>query len=89
MKEKLPVINLTEEDLMTKRIQIDELKLKVDTLNISKIQFEKMIELDMPLRQARNELAKVNGDLRITEKNIKILEKMVREKKQTLNQPVN
>ena len=79
MKEESKI--LTEAEIKHKRRMLESEKLKAETLNIQIEQTEKFIEKELPMRQARLNLMNLKGEREVTEKNIKILEKQIRERK--------
>lgn len=76
--------DLNAEQILYKQHMLEETKIEAESLKIDIAGYEKMIELKLPERRARNNLLKKQDELRMKEKNINILEKQIREKREVI-----
>ena len=79
MKER----ELTEKELKKKQSSLDEFKVQRDALKIQIVSMQALIDQDMPNRKAHAELGKMNEQLEIYESNVKVLEKQIKDKKES------
>ena len=77
-------VNLTEMQLLFKQHQLEELSIEIESLRINISGYQKMIELKLPEKRARNTLLKMQDELRNKERNATVLEKQIKTKKEIL-----
>ena len=75
-------MDLNEEQISYKRHMLDNLKIQVDALDIDIKNFQAMLDLKLPERQVRNEMFKKQDQKANAERNVKVLEKQIRERKE-------
>lgn len=75
---------LTEEQIRIKQTQLEQLKYEVEEANLRIEQFQRMLDLKLPEKRVRVEMNDLKLKLGITERNIKILEKQVRERREVI-----
>ncbi len=78
MKER----KLTEKELKKKQLSLDEVKVQAEALRIQSNSMKAMIEIDLPQKKAKTELAKMEEQLERFELDIKIIERQIKEKKE-------
>jgi hypothetical protein len=76
--------NLTAEQVLYKQHMLEETKIEVESIKIDIAGYEKMIEIKLPERRARNNLLKKQDELRMKERNVRILEKQIRTKTESV-----
>lgn len=74
-------IKLSERDITMKYRQLLELQLKNEILVLQLEQITKMLELKVPERQAKLELEHLMSERESNDRNIKVLERHIRDKK--------
>jgi hypothetical protein len=77
----MKIIDLSENDIKLKNRQVIELEIKLIALKLQLDQLQRVIEEDLPMKQARFQIIQMNSDIEITEDNIRKLKKQIREKK--------
>ena len=77
-------VDLTEMQLLFKQHQLEELSIEIESLRIDIAGYQKMIELKLPEKRARNTLLKMQDELRNKERNAAVLEKQIKTKKEML-----
>jgi len=77
-------VSLTEMQLLFKQHQLEELSIEIESLRIDISGYQKMIELKLPEKRARNTLLKMQDELRNKERNATVLEKQIKTKKEIL-----
>ena len=87
-KFKKTFIDLSEEDIKNMRKEYNNAKLQLDNTNTAVEGLRKEIELDLPTRNAKSQLAQLAGQLELLQSNVKVYEKQLRTKKVVQRVPV-
>jgi hypothetical protein len=75
---------LTEAEIAYKWHMLENLKLQVDSFDIDIRQLQSMLDLKLPERQVRNTMMQKLDQKANAERNIKVVEKQIREKKEVI-----
>lgn len=79
-------IQLTERDLKIRQQQLDETELTLIKLNIQGEQMAKSIKEELPMKEARLILRKIQAEIETAEQNVKAYTKQIREKKMSISE---
>jgi hypothetical protein len=82
LKMKLIDKDLNEEQVSIRMHQSDKLKREVDEWNIEIERGLKLLEFKVPERQIRDQINELRDRISTHEKNLKVLERQIREKKE-------
>ena len=81
---KSEAIKLNEEQIRYKRNQLEKLRIQIEETEIQIKDFERILELKLPERKTRAKLNEFRNQLDTTKRNIKILEKQVRNRQEII-----
>lgn len=84
MKAKMKTRQLTEEQIEHKKTMLEQEKIKLEELKLQEDQMEKIIEKKLPEKKARAQLNSIRNEIEVTERNIKIIEKQIRERQESI-----
>jgi len=63
---------------------LEQEQIKLEELKLQEEQLVKIIDMKLPERKARSNLNALRNQIRLTERNIKIIEKQIRERAETV-----
>jgi len=78
-------IELTDRDIKIRQQQLDETELTLIKLRIQSEQMTKSIKEDLPMKEARLILRKIQSEIETAEQNIKAYTRQIREKKMSVS----
>ena len=81
IKKEIPI---TDEQMRNKFQMKENIEIAIDVLKTQIKQYEDMITMKLPERQTRAELNQKKAELERNEKNLKIIEKQIRERKEVI-----
>lgn len=81
MSKKTQSFKLDDEAIKRKREHLRREQITLDSTKIAYDIQKRQVELDLPRRQAQEQLIAMKNQLELSEKNVKVLTKQIREKK--------
>ena len=78
-------IELNDRDIKIRQQQLDETELTLIKLRIQSEQMTKSIKEDLPMKEARLILRKIQSEIETAEQNIKAYTRQIREKKMSVS----
>ena len=78
-------IELNERDIQIRQQQLDETELTLIKLRIQEEQMAKSIKLELPMKEAKLILRKINAEIETCEQNVKAYSKQIKDKKMSIN----
>jgi len=79
-------IELTPRDIKIRQQQLDETELTLIKLRIQRDQMANSIKEELPMKEARLILRKIEAELETAESNVKAYTKQIREKKMSVSE---